>query len=52
MLSQFRKSQYPVVDQALETAAQAVNVLLTEGTSAAMNRFNRKAAEPEAAAGQ
>ena len=48
VLSQFRKSQYPVVDQALETAAQAVKVILTEGIPAAMNRFNRKAEDSKA----
>ncbi len=43
VLSQFRKAQYPVIDKTLDVAAEAVKVILTEGASAAMNRFNRKA---------
>ena len=43
VLSQFRKAQLPVVDEALDTAAEAVKVILTHGASVAMNRFNRKA---------
>jgi PTH1 family peptidyl-tRNA hydrolase len=42
ILSPFRKSQLPAVDEALELTAQAVGVILDEGTAAAMNRFNRK----------
>ena len=45
VLSQFKKSQYPVIDQMLDTAADAVKVILAEGVQAAMNRFNRKAEE-------
>ena len=45
VLSQFKKAQYPIVDQVLDTAAEAVKVILTEGIQAAMNRFNRKAEE-------
>jgi PTH1 family peptidyl-tRNA hydrolase len=43
VLSQFKKSQYSTVDEVLDTAADAVKVLLTEGPEAAMNKFNRKA---------
>jgi PTH1 family peptidyl-tRNA hydrolase len=43
VLSPFKKSQYEAVNQALETAAEAVTVILTEGADVAMNRFNRKA---------
>ena len=43
VLSQLRKSQYAAVDQVLDAAAEAVNIILTQGASAAMNRFNRKA---------
>jgi len=50
VLSQFRKAQYLVVDQVLDTAAEAVKFILTEGVQAAMNRFNRKA-EEEATSG-
>ncbi len=43
VLSQFRKAQLPVVDEALDTAVEAVKVILAQGALAAMNRFNRKA---------
>ena len=43
VLSQFKKSQYPVLDQVLDSAAEAVRVILKDGAQAAMNRFNRKA---------
>jgi PTH1 family peptidyl-tRNA hydrolase len=48
VLSPIRKAQYEAIDQALDTAADAVNVILAEGPEVAMNRFNRKAevAEP------
>ncbi len=42
VLSQFKKSQYPVLDQVLDSAAEAVRVILNEGVQAAMNRFNGK----------
>jgi len=45
VLSQFKKSQYPVLDQVLDSAAEAVRVILAEGVKAAMNRFNKKAEE-------
>jgi len=41
-LAPFRKSQLPAVDEALDLAAQAVNVILSDGIATAMNRFNRK----------
>ena len=41
--SPFRKAQYPVVDGLLDSAAEAVKLLLTEGVGKAMNRFNRRA---------
>ena len=43
VLSQFRKAQLPVIDEMVDVAADAVNVILTEGPAAAMTRFNRKA---------
>ncbi len=49
VLGQFKKSQYAAVDQELDTAADAVEVILAEGVAKAMSRFNRR---PEAAAGQ
>ena len=42
LLSPFRKADLVVVDGMLDTAADAVKVILTEGAAAAMNRFNRK----------
>jgi peptidyl-tRNA hydrolase, PTH1 family len=42
LLSPFSKSQMATVDEMLDTAAEAVKVILTEGAAAAMNRFNRK----------
>jgi PTH1 family peptidyl-tRNA hydrolase len=47
VLSQFKKSQYPLVNQVLDAAAEAVGVILGEGIGAAMNRFNRKEKEAE-----
>jgi PTH1 family peptidyl-tRNA hydrolase len=42
VLTPFRRAQEKVVDEILDTAAQAVEVILKEGPAAAMNRFNRK----------
>ncbi len=42
VLTPFRKAQEKVVDEILDMAAQAVEVILKEGPAAAMNRFNRK----------
>ena len=46
VLTPFRKSQLKQVDEVLDAAAQAVELILREGPAAAMNRFNRKN-EPE-----
>jgi len=46
ILKPFRKAQLKAVDRVLDTAAEAVKVILKEGVAAAMNRYNRKA-EPE-----
>ena len=46
VLTPFRKAQETVVVEILDTAAQAVEVIVKEGPAAAMNRFNRKN-EPE-----
>ena len=45
LLSPFRKADLAVVVGILDTAAAAVQVILTEGPAAAMNRFNRKDSE-------
>jgi PTH1 family peptidyl-tRNA hydrolase len=46
ILKPFRKSQLKTVDEMLDTAAEAVKVILTDGRAAAMNRFNRKPEPP------
>ena len=47
VLSQFRRSQYKVLDETLDMAAEAVEMILREGAAAAMNRFNRKPEKEE-----
>ena len=47
VLGQFKKSQYAVVDQELDTAAEALKVILSEGVAKAMSRFNRRPGAPE-----
>jgi peptidyl-tRNA hydrolase, PTH1 family len=47
VLTPFRKAQEKVVDEILDTAVQAVEVILKDGPAAAMNRFNRKNELPE-----
>jgi len=42
LLSPMRKGQLAVVDEMLETAAEAVKVILAEGPAAAMNRLTAK----------
>jgi peptidyl-tRNA hydrolase, PTH1 family len=42
ILAPFRKSMLKPLDEALDLAAQAVNVIVNEGIGPAMNRFNRK----------
>ena len=52
ILKPFSKRQLKAVDGILDCAAEAVQVILTEGPEAAMNRFNRKRdedAEPDTA---
>jgi PTH1 family peptidyl-tRNA hydrolase len=45
LLSPMKKKELAVVDEILDTAEDAVKVILKEGPAAAMNRFNRK--EPD-----
>jgi peptidyl-tRNA hydrolase, PTH1 family len=47
LLSQFRKQELAVLDEVLDRAKAAVEAVLTEGVSAAMNRFNRRPEDPE-----
>jgi PTH1 family peptidyl-tRNA hydrolase len=49
VLAQFKKSHYEAVDLLLDTAADAVTAIVTEGAQAAMNRFNRRKAEENGA---
>ena len=42
LLAPVRKADLKVVDEVLDTAAEAVKVILKDGPAAAMNRFNRK----------
>jgi PTH1 family peptidyl-tRNA hydrolase len=42
VLTPFRKAQLKVVDEILDTAAEAVALIVKEGAAPAMNRFNRK----------
>jgi PTH1 family peptidyl-tRNA hydrolase len=42
LLAPFRKAELAIVDGMLDTAADAVKAILSEGAAAAMNRFNRK----------
>ena len=47
VLGQFKKSQYAAVDQELDTAAEAVKVILSEGVAKAMSLYNRRPEPPE-----
>jgi len=42
LLAPMRKADLKVMDEVLDTAAEAVRVILKDGPAAAMNRFNRK----------
>jgi len=42
LLAPFRKARLKALDAVLDTAAEAVNVIVKEGPAAAMNRFNRR----------
>ena len=48
VLAPFKKLQYEAVDLLLDTAADAVTAIVTDGAQAAMNRFNRKAKDADA----
>jgi len=41
VLSRFSKKERPVIDEAIAVASEALEVFVTEGIEAAMNRFNR-----------
>ena len=42
MLGHFNKEDRKAVDEAIQKAVQAVEIILTDGADAAMNEFNRK----------
>ncbi len=46
VLTPFRKADFEAAAELIEQAAEAVRVILKEGVSAAMNRFNRRVAAP------
>ena len=41
LLSPFRRQELMVLDEVLDRVAKAVEVILTKGSGAAMNEFNR-----------
>ncbi len=47
VLTPFRKAQLKLVDEVLDSAAEAVEMILKDGPAAAMNRFNRKAVDSD-----
>jgi PTH1 family peptidyl-tRNA hydrolase len=47
LLSPMRKQELAVLDEVLDRARSAVEMVLTQGVSAAMNEFNRRPADPE-----
>ncbi|MEO6806596.1 MAG: aminoacyl-tRNA hydrolase [Edaphobacter sp.] len=47
LLSPFRKQELAVLDEVLDRVKSAVEMMLTEGVSAAMNKFNRRPDGPE-----
>ena len=47
LLSPMRKQELAVLDEVLDRTRCAVEMVLTQGVSAAMNRFNRRPGDPE-----
>jgi PTH1 family peptidyl-tRNA hydrolase len=47
LLSPMRKQELAVLDEVLDRAKCAVEMVLTQGVSAAMNEFNRRPPDPE-----
>jgi PTH1 family peptidyl-tRNA hydrolase len=47
VLGRFRKTDLETVTQTLDTVADAVEVILREGSEKAMNRYNRRGSSPE-----
>jgi PTH1 family peptidyl-tRNA hydrolase len=51
LLSPFRKQELAVLDEVLDRARGAVEMVLTQGVGAAMNEFNRRPSDPNEADG-
>jgi PTH1 family peptidyl-tRNA hydrolase len=49
VLSRFAKKERPAIDDAIATACDALDVFVTDGIDAAMNRFNRSPEESASA---
>jgi PTH1 family peptidyl-tRNA hydrolase len=47
LLSPMRKQELAVLDEVLDRAKSAVEMVLTQGVGAAMNEFNRRPVDPE-----
>ncbi len=47
LLSPFRRQELAVLDEVLDRALGAVEMVLTQGVGAAMNEFNRRPLDPE-----
>ncbi len=47
LLAPMRKQELAVLDEVLDRVGDAVEMVLTQGVSAAMNEFNRRPADPE-----
>ena len=52
LLTPMRKQELAVLDEVLDRVKDAVEVVLIEGVSAAMNRFNRRPDDPENGTGE
>jgi PTH1 family peptidyl-tRNA hydrolase len=52
LLSPFRKQELAVLDEVLDRARGAVEMVLTQGVGAAMNEFNRRPPDPEEGASE
>ena len=49
MLGRFREDQQPLVDDAIKFATEAAECWISKGLTEAMNRFNRRTGEADAA---
>ncbi len=47
VLRQIRRDEEDLVAEEIEQGAEAVKVILAEGTQSAMNRFNRRVSPPD-----